>query len=186
MSTPRCFIIPLEQPDRFIAVVADDKEVVEAFIFMATDPEDKAERAFEARGIGISGATLLVDPRRSEQGPTIRDADDQRIGLAELVEAMLLPRYESDADWSYWSKLVDLTLLVFGLDGRTEWLQEALEQLPSRVLPFESAMEVPREIGEGYQSVTDCYRRTGEIKAQKRQIWVCSPDLAPLGAVVLV
>ena len=98
------------------------------------------------------------------------DEPDAVIGLDELVEAILLPHYDSHSDWTYWHRFVDLACVVFGLEGRTRWLQMAMEDIPSKLLPMEGAMEVPREVGQAYGTIRDIHERLGAARQQMQQL----------------
>lgn len=101
----------------------------------------------------------------------IPDEPETVIGLDELVHAILLPNFDSDADWTYWRRLVDLTCVVFGLEGRTEWLRRAIGEIPSAVLPmFHGYMEVPEEIGAGLWGIADVSQRIKSIQEQMMEL----------------
>ena len=96
----------------------------------------------------------------------IPDEPETVIGLDELVHAILIPNFDSDADWTYWRRLVDLTCVVFGLEGRTEWLRRAIGEIPSAVLPMHDYLEVPKEIGAGWWGIADVSQRINSIQGQ--------------------
>jgi hypothetical protein len=100
----------------------------------------------------------------------IPDDDSVVVGLFELVEAILIPDFERRADWVYWRRFVELTCLVFGLDGRTEFLREAMNDIRRRVLPMQSAMEVPREIAAGYAAIRGGMGRVSDLEEQLREL----------------
>ena len=101
----------------------------------------------------------------------IPDEPETVIGLDELVHAILIPNFDSDADQAYWRRLVDLTCVVFGLEGRTEWLRRAIGEIPSAVLPmFHGYMEVPEEIGAGLWGIADVSRRIKSIQGQMMEL----------------
>jgi hypothetical protein len=160
---------------RYLCVVVDDSngttEVVAATDFMATDPLDKA--SIIVGKLNVNSLELAIPlpatdaaPLRAEDGP--QDLDE--VGLDELVEAIVILTLDDPEDPTYWLRFVDLTTVVFGLEGRTEYLWMAIEQAGTRILPFMKAMEVPSEIGAGFAAIADRHRRIEIVMLQVRDI----------------
>ena len=101
----------------------------------------------------------------------IPDEPETVIGLDELVDAILIPNFDRNADWAYWRRFVDLTCAIFGLEGRTESLQLAIrENHASAVLPMDGHMEVPEEIAAGMRGIAHVDRRIEFIQGQMKEL----------------
>jgi len=109
--------------------------------------------------------------RRPVHDAPIPDDPETVIGLDELVHAILIPNFDRNADWAYWRRFVDLTCVVFGLEGRTESLQLAIkENHASAVLPMDGHMEVPEEIAAGMRGIAHVDRRIEFIQGQMKEL----------------
>jgi hypothetical protein len=160
---------------RYLCVVVDDSngttELISATDFMATDPLYKASIIVGKLNVSSLELAITVPAtdtamRRAQDG--LQDLDE--VGLDELVEAIVILTLDDPEDLSYWRRFVDLTTVVFGLEGRTEYLWMAIEQAGARVLPFMKAMEVPPEIGAGFAAIADRRRRIEIVMLQVRDL----------------
>jgi hypothetical protein len=128
--------------------------------------------AADARAIAavLLDAAALVDPEDSElevsaevhHGPDLSD-DDSIVGIDQLVEAILIRAHDSDIDYMFWTKFIDLSLVVLGFEGRDSTIRSMLEDMPYRVVPHQGAMEVPQEYAAAIQATPDFYGRVEEL-----------------------
>ena len=98
-----------------------------------------------------------------EDSPEIHLEDDSIVGLDELVEAMLIRAHDSNIDYTFWSKYIDLGLVVLGFEDRDWTIRMMLEDMPSRVVPFQGAMEVPEEYAAAIRATPDFYGRVEKL-----------------------
>jgi len=105
-----------------------------------------------------------------EESPEIDIDEDSIVGIDELVEAMLLRAHDSNIDYTFWAKYIDLSLVVLGFEGRDSTIRMMLEDMPSRVVPFQGAMEVPEEYFEGIQATPNFYDRVQTIGLTMREL----------------
>lgn len=123
----------------------------------------------EGESLRRRGVRPLEEPQIIQPRPP-GDDPDSRVGLDELVEAILHPHYSDGADWTYWRRLVDLSCVVFGLEGRTRHLEEALRNIRATIVPMSDYLEVPREVAAGFRAIPHYYERTSALKEQMMQL----------------
>lgn len=80
---------------------------------------------------------------------------ETRLGLDDLVEAILKPKYDRYASDRYWSEFARLLRDELGsIPGRWRTLVDRdIEKLSGRVVPLEGYLEAPRFIAETWQKM---------------------------------
>jgi hypothetical protein len=123
------------------------------------------------RGIEDELGTTLVarqPPATSDKGSS---GSNERIDLDVLVDAMFR-RYNSFADYGYWTSFVDLALKEFGLhDERRGFnvVEHAFRELSDSVLPFLGALEVPTEVAMAFDTVPEWQRLQADVVHMQRK-----------------
>ena len=135
-------------------------------------PDVRARMERETAGGGPPlPAPMAGDVRRPEPVPEV----DGRLGIDDVIAAILIPRYEGPKVWDYWQQRLELLLGELGgkaEDAHAEYERHlflsCLERLPHAVLPWEGASEVPR----GFAGALRRFDHGGRVrvKAIKQQM----------------